>query len=130
MNHSNSDIGRLATRVSLQRRIAIAHFLLTFAALVTCFIWLVATNADNPRGRHGIIVTYKVPVFWILIGFGQMFIGASVYAMISRQRGYLMGQRHARYLGGSRLSDSCIRLIPAAIGLAAIACGVMGLLRG
>ena len=111
------------------KRIAITHFLLTFAALVACFIWLAATNADNPRGRHGIIVTYRIPVYWVLITFGQMLIGAAVYLMLSRQPGSLIGQRQARYLGGSKLSDSCIRLIPAAIGLAAMTFGVVGLLR-
>ena len=112
------------------KRIAITHFLLTFAALVACFIWLAAANADNPRGRHGIVVTCKVPVYWILIAFGQKFIGAAVYLMLSRQPGSLIGQGQARYWGGSRLSDLCIRLIPAAIGLAAMAFGVAGLLRG
>ena len=111
------------------KRIAITHFLLTFAALVACFIWLAATNGDNPRGRHGTVVTYKVPVYWILVGFGQIFVGASVYSMFSRQRRSLIGQGQSRHLGGSRLSDSCIRLIPAAIGFAAIVSGVVGLLR-
>ena len=111
------------------KRIAITHFLLTSLALVACFGWLASTNADNPRGRKGIIVTYKVPAYWILIGAGQMFIGASVYSMLSRKPGYLIGQGQAGYLGGSRLSDSCIRLIPALIGLGAIVSGVMGLLR-
>ena len=111
------------------KRIAITHFLLTFLGLAACFVWLATTNADNPRGRHGTIVTYKVPVYWILIGFGQMFIGASVYSMLSREPGYLIGRGQTRHLGGSRFSDSCIRLIPAAIGFVAITCGVMGLLR-
>jgi hypothetical protein len=110
------------------KRIAITHFLLTFAALVACFVWLAATNGDNSRGRHGIIVTYKVPVYWILVVFGQMFIGASACLLISRKPGYLAGHSSSRCLGGSRFADSCIRLIPAVIGLIAVVSGAVGLL--
>jgi hypothetical protein len=74
------------------RHVTVTHFLLTFAALVGCFVWLAATNHGNSAGRHGTIVSYQVPAYWILIAFGQMFIGGSVYLLISRLPGYVIGR--------------------------------------
>jgi hypothetical protein len=111
------------------KHIIIPHFLLTFAALLACFIWLGVTNAGNPAGRHGTIVTYKVPVYWILIGFGQMFIAASVYSLISKQPGYVIGRGQSRVLGGSGTADVLLRLIPGLIGLSALIIGVVALSR-
>jgi len=112
------------------KHVTIMHFLLTFAAVVACFIWLAATNAGNPAGRRGgTIVTYKIPVYWILILFGQMFIAASVYSLVSRQPGYVIGRERSRYSGENKTTDLLFRLIPGIIGLSALILGVIALLR-
>ena len=50
------------------------HYLLTFLATLSCFIWLAVTNQDTPRGRHGgSIVTYELPAYILLIIIGQFF---------------------------------------------------------
>jgi hypothetical protein len=108
------------------KHIFVPHFILTFAAVVACFIWLAVTNDGNPTSRRGgTIVTYVIPVYWIMICVGQMFICVSLYIFLSKEAGFFLGRK----VRVGSIGDILMRLIPALIGSAILAAGLIPLLH-
>ncbi len=119
--------GTGATRsMKKPRHVFVYYFRLTFVVVVACFIWLAVTNAGNPAARHGgTIVTYAIPAYWIMICIGQAFIGVSIYTFVSQRPGFFLG----REVRVGSIGDRLMRLIPALIGSAILAAGVVSLAR-
>jgi hypothetical protein len=102
------------------------YFIVSWVMLGACFIWLAVTNEGNPAGRRGgTIVTYTIPVYWILIGAGQMCIGVTIYIFRCKQPGFLFGRK----VRVGSVGDTLMRSTFALIGLALLVAGVVLLVR-